>query len=111
VVQPFADLLKEKYGWDTMAPYSGTVYDLTQNVCITEAKGIPIEHRAEAFAGTAAGTAGETSSAGRAQNVYGRLIAAGNRLLAIIRRSEGHANKDLAKFADQIDALNNKWDA
>jgi len=111
VVQPFADLLKEKYGWDTMAPYSGTVYDLAQNVCVTEARGIPIEHRAEASAGAAAGTAGETAAAGRAQNVYSRLIAAGNRLLAIIRRSEGHANKDLAKFADQIDALNNKWDA
>ena len=43
------------------------------------------------------------------RGVYGRLVAAGQRLVGIIRRCEGMANKDLAKFADQINSLCDKW--
>ena len=30
--------------------------------------------------------------------------------MQVIRRNEGGTNKDLAKFADQINALCDKWD-
>ena len=43
-------------------------------------------------------------------NVFARLLAAGQRLLDVIRKCEGMANKDLAKFADQINSLSDKWD-
>ena len=43
-------------------------------------------------------------------DVFARLLAAGQRLLSVIQRNEGLANKDLAKFADQITALCDKWD-
>jgi len=36
-----------------------------------------------------------------------RILAFRKRL--IIKRSEGMANKDLAKFADQINSLCDKW--
>ena len=39
-----------------------------------------------------------------------RLLAAGQRLLTVIQHNEGGANKDLAKFADQINSLCDKWD-
>ena len=42
--------------------------------------------------------------------VYDRLVEAGQRLLAVIRRMEGRTNKELARFADQINALCEKWD-
>ena len=42
--------------------------------------------------------------------VYARLLAAGQRLMTVIKHNEGGANKDLAKFADQIHALCDKWD-
>ena len=42
-------------------------------------------------------------------SVYARLEAAGQRLLAIIRNGKGMANKDMGKFADQINALCDKW--
>ena len=45
-----------------------------------------------------------------ATGVYARLLAAGQRLLAIIKKSEGMANKDLAKMADQIIALCDKFE-
>ena len=46
----------------------------------------------------------------KANTVYERLMAAGERLLTVIRHNEGGANKDLAKFADQIQSLCDKWD-
>ena len=38
-----------------------------------------------------------------------RLLAAGDRLQAVLRRSEGMSNKDLARFTSQIEALCDKW--
>ena len=46
----------------------------------------------------------------RESPVYQRLMLAGTRLIEVITRNRGGANKDLAKFADQIDAMSNKWD-
>ena len=46
----------------------------------------------------------------RVSTVYQRLMDAGRRLMGVIARSEGGANKDLAKFADQINALCDKWE-
>ncbi len=46
----------------------------------------------------------------QASSVFDRLVIAGERLVAVIRKCQGMANKDLAKFADQINALCDKWD-
>ncbi len=43
-------------------------------------------------------------------SVFARLLASGQRLMAIIHKNEGAANKDLARFADQINSLCDKWD-
>ena len=41
---------------------------------------------------------------------YLRLQQMGQRLLEVIRHNEGGANKDLSRFADQIQSLVDKWD-
>ena len=46
----------------------------------------------------------------RESSVYQRLLLAGTRLIEVITRNRGGANKDLAKFTEQIDSLINKWD-
>ena len=46
----------------------------------------------------------------RADTVFRRLLDAGRRLMVVIEHNRGGANKDLAKFADQINALSDKWD-
>jgi metallo-beta-lactamase family protein len=51
----------------------------------------------------------EPDYAKRESPVYQRLMLAGTRLLEVITRNKGGANKELAKFADQIDALSTKW--
>lgn len=96
VCDSFAALLKDTYGYHTAAPYSGAEFDLAANAWIKEGLRIPTEKKKK--------------DAGRISDVFQRLMAAGQRLMAVIRRSEGGANKDLAKFADQINSLCDKWD-
>lgn len=48
--------------------------------------------------------------AGKGTSAFGRLFSAGQRLLRVIQHNEGCANKDIARFADQIIALCDKWD-
>ncbi|EET59696.1 metallo-beta-lactamase domain protein [Marvinbryantia formatexigens DSM 14469] len=93
----FAERVQSSSGMKAMAPYSGTVYDLAAGSFVTVAQPVPAQKKAAA--------------AGSRQNtVFDRLLAAGQRLLAVIRHNEGGANKDLAKFADQINALCDKWE-
>ncbi|MBQ7562479.1 MAG: MBL fold metallo-hydrolase [Lachnospiraceae bacterium] len=89
----FADYLRDEHGFDTYAPYSGAVYDLLKEELVSSPEGIRITKKKRA-----------------ASAVFERLLAAGQRLLAVIRHNEGGANKDLAKFADQINSLCDKWD-
>ena len=94
VTVSFANCLHDEYGYTTYAPYSGTRFDLANNCFEYEALPVLVKKK----------TKDQTPS-----GVYARLVAAGQRLLAIIKRSEGMANKDLAKFADQINSLCDKW--
>lgn len=97
----FAKTLKDEVQVKTLAPYSGTEYDLVRDVCVKE--GQPIK------AAKAQGAESAPKHA-RGNTVYARLQAAGQRLLTVIRHNEGGANKDLAKFTDQINAMCEKWD-
>lgn len=94
VCTSFAACLHQEYGLETYAPYSGTSFDLRTGRLLWEAAPRPIEKRAKTVI---------------ANGVFARLLAAGQRLLAVIGQCEGMANKDLAKFADQINALCDKW--
>ena len=53
----------------------------------------------------------KNKSTGKASsNVFARLLAAGQRLLTVINKNEGLPNKELARFADQINSLCDKWE-
>lgn len=92
----FANNLNENYGLQAEASYSGAIFDLRANAWEKEGLRIPVEKKHKENI--------------RANDVFQRLLAAGQRLLAVIRHNEGGANKDLAKFADQINSLCDKWD-
>lgn len=96
VCDEFAKHLEEELGVEATAPYSGDIYDLTENVCIKEGSREIVKKREKI---TRAAT-----------NVFARLVAAGQRLLSVINKNEGIPNKELAKFADQINALCDKWE-
>ncbi len=94
----FAEHVKAMTGFDAVAPYTGDVYDLATNTCIANGERRRIEKKEKQRQKTAASM------------VFERLVAAGARLAAVIQKCKGMANKDLGKFADQINALCDKWD-
>ena len=87
-----AECLKVEHGLSAYAPYSGTEFNLITGKLEYEAEPIPVKKKA------------------RVSDVFARLLAAGQRLLAVIHKNEGGANKDLAKFADQVNSLCDKWE-
>ncbi len=95
----FAGRLKKELGVDACAPYSGWEFDLANNAFLAQPAGVRI-----------AAETGDTLAKRKKNAVFDRLVAAGQRLMSVIRHNEGGANKDLAKFADQINALSDRWD-
>ncbi|MCM1039181.1 MAG: MBL fold metallo-hydrolase [Ruminococcus sp.] len=93
VCKLFTECLKIERGLKAYAPYSGTRFDLLENRFIYEAEPVVIKKKAHGIS-----------------DVFARLVAAGQRLVAVIYKNEGSANKDLARFADQINALCDKYD-
>lgn len=100
VCEVFAERLRDELKLNAHAPYNGEVYDLTADCVVKEGTRERIKPQSQS-----------ASKSGFAQSpVFARLLQAGNRLMTVIRHNEGGANKDLAKFADQILALCEKWD-
>lgn len=98
VTEIFAKRLTEELGYDTMAPFSGTAYDLLGNECLYEAKGVKIVR------------ASTSPKAAKAAQVYQKLLSLGHRLISVIRKNEGSPNKDLEKFSRDVQSLCDKWD-
>ncbi|MBE5861649.1 MAG: MBL fold metallo-hydrolase [Lachnospiraceae bacterium] len=89
----FVECLKIEYGQRAYAPYSGTVFNLLSNQFEYEAEPMPVKKKQKVASG-----------------VFARLLASAQRLLALVQKSDGMANKDMAKFADQINSLCDKWE-
>ena len=85
VCDAFAECLKQDYGLQAKAPYSGDTFDLASGRW------------------TAWGSRELVKKKARPQSsAYIRLKTAAEKLQAVVEHNEGGANKDLAKFADQI---------
>lgn len=96
VCDSFAACLRKELALDAVAPYSGDAFDLIRNIQVEEGSRELVKKKKK--------------SSKASSNVFARLVAMGERLMAVIQKNEGVANKDLAKFADQINALCEKWD-
>ena len=90
----FAGRLKDELSLDSFAPYSGAQVDLLKNNILTE--GVKEKTRAR--------------TPSRPDTIFDRLVAAGERLMSVIHKNRGGANKSLAKFTDQINSLSDKWE-
>lgn len=95
VCSSFAECLKIEHGQRAYAPYSGTEFDLAVNRFLYEAQPVAVQKKAKSSIAT---------------GVYARLLAAAQRLLALVQRKDGMPNKDMAKFADQINSLCDKYE-
>ncbi len=97
VTDEFARMVEERFGYPAFAPYSGGRVDLATGEILSEGIRLPVK-------------AAEKPAQARKQNVFGRVVAAAKRLLEVVYKNEGLANKDLAKFETQILNLADKWD-
>ena len=96
VTEEFAKTVEEKFGYQAYAPFPCSEADLLTNEILSEGVKIPVKAKKPAQR--------------KADAAFERLVAAGKRLLDIIYKNEGLANKDKAKFESQINNLSDKWD-
>ena len=94
VCDEFAQTIIQKLTYPALAPYNGAVYDLPSLKCLERGNMVAIKKKVNK----------------RAAAVFERLVQAGKRLMTVIEQNRGCANKDIAKFADQINELCNKWE-
>lgn len=92
VTDQFALLIREKLGWDAEAPYNGSCFDLAAMEWLSQGFRTKLKKKP-------------------ARNpVFDRLYQAGQRLLRLIEQSRGLSNRELGKFADQVNELCKKWE-
>ena len=91
----FTAYLKDQLQYRAEAPFSGACYDLLADAWLRV--GTPV-------------AAKKREGQKKQSDVFSRLVAMGKRLMSVIEKNQGGANKDLAKFADQITSLCDKWD-
>lgn len=94
----FAQTLREQFSLETVVPFSGTSYDLITGEAVIKTEGIRVEKKEQ-----------RQQRDERAVKVFTRLMSACEKLMRVARSCEGMANKELAKFADQVDQLADKW--
>lgn len=91
----FAGAITDKLGLNAIAPYSGDEYDLATGECTAKGKIVKVT---------------KVSDGRRKSNAaFDRLVAAVKRLMQVVDVSRGLSNKELAKFADQVNALCDKY--
>ena len=96
VTEEFAATVEERFGCPASAPFPEGQVDLATGEVLAEGLRIPVKAK------KAVQKKGDLT--------FGRLVAAGKRLLDVIYKNEGLANKDKAKFESQINNLADKWD-
>ena len=92
----FANELRNEYGYDAEAPFSGSIYNLATDTWEKQTIGIPIQK--------------ETARQRENRGIFETLLAAGERLMRIIRKYREGSNKDIKKFTNDVNALCDKWD-
>ena len=96
VCDAFAAHIRDELGYAASAPYSGDVFDLIAGEWAERAEIRRIEKK--------------KATTKRAEAVFDRVLAAARRLMSMVQRSRGRANKDLATLASDIDRLCDKFE-
>ena len=95
VTDAFAKTIEDSLNIPAVAPYPGDEFDLLDGSCTAKARVVKVTKL--------------TGGRLRSNAAFDRLLAAGKRLLEVINVSRGLSNKELARFADQINALCEKY--
>ena len=92
----FAAFVKEQFGFESDAPYSGSVYDLAAGRYERIAEPVPILR--------------EKKGAKAAEEVFAHLQMLGRRLLELIASYKGRANRDIRAFSKDLEEICKKYE-
>ena len=104
VCEDFTKCLKEEYGFNAFAPYSGACFDLATNQMISEGVKIPVAPR------ELPKVRANSEGGKRAMYLANQLDLANKRLQQIINLNKGGTNRDMEKLLKQINELCDKLD-
>lgn len=93
--EDYAACLRDEYGFNTLAPYSGTSFDMLTGQVVELTEGIPVTKK----------PAREKRSTTAMEN----LLSAAYALVDVCKALRGAPNKELGKFAGEIRSLAAKW--
>lgn len=97
VCASFAGRLRDEFGLDASAPYSGTVFDLLADACVEEAAPQPLRQ---------AERAGKPAQ----KPLFEKLLRAVKRLSDLMAASAGRSNRDVERMTRRINDLCNEWE-
>ena len=97
VTEEFAATVTETLGIYAYAPYTGASVDLVTGEILSHGLRIPIKKT-------------DKEAKSKKNAAFNRVVAAAKRLMEVVLKNEGIANKDLAKLEGQIQSLADKWD-
>ena len=97
VCDEFAEHIKNEISVNTIAPYSGGEYDLHTMECIKTGNTEKIKK--------AVGVKSHYES-----SAFSKLFGAAKKLMSVIEKYREGANKDILKFASNVQSLADKWD-
>jgi metallo-beta-lactamase family protein len=92
--ESFAQRLRDELGKDVYVPYSGAEFDIAENVITIDAEPIPVPKK---------------KNTANFSIAYSDLIAASDRLSALIKDSEGRTNADMRQLTEAIHKLCDSW--
>jgi len=95
VCDSFVDAIAQALRFPAIAPFSGDAYDLLSGECVQKGNVVRVNK--------------ESRGRKSANAIYERLVAAGKRVLRLIETMKGASNKELAKFADQLNSICDKF--
>ncbi len=98
VTDHFAGILREEYGLDAVAPYTGTSYDLVTGRQVAAGRREYVKKDYQPVLDRSG------------SKVFRKLVDAGQKLIVIIKKYKEGANKDIRQFTEEIEALCKRWD-
>lgn len=99
----FTACLRDEYGFNAYAPYSGTEFDLAAGKLIKETGGIPVPAKSGAKSGK------ESVGEARSAAAYDRLVSAAAMLGELAKSKTQLANSEKERFEREIRALIERW--
>ncbi len=110
VCTEYAGLLKDQYGYEASAPYSGYVFDLLYNKYLSTEEPERVQSREEKKENIRKEPAKDRDFSYGDNKYYDELMEKGKKLIRLIEKRKNAKNSELKKFLKELSKLVSRWD-